>query len=143
MSSSALPAAGQEDLFGHVTPDLRTDEQAPAPRTRRRATRVPADLPAQLNRDPVFLAWFRRECPAIAAPATAKYHMSQFMDYWTAKSGQAATKTDWVATARRWFRTEQDRAGQQPAGNARANGHRSRVYDNPADQDDYDRRPGQ
>jgi hypothetical protein len=29
---------------------------------------------------------------------------AKFLDYWTAKSGQVATKCDWLATWRNWIR---------------------------------------
>lgn len=44
----------------------------------------------------------------------ARQELPKFVDYWTAKSGQSATKTDWDATWRNWLRTAQERAPQLP-----------------------------
>lgn len=37
-----------------------------------------------------------------------------FRDYWTAATGQKATKLDWSATWRTWVRNERDRRGSRP-----------------------------
>ena len=42
---------------------------------------------------------------------------ADFRDYWTSKSGQAATKLDWPATWRRWVRTCADRRRTTPRAN--------------------------
>jgi hypothetical protein len=47
----------------------------------------------------------RAECPGVDLRAAHR----KFTDYWRAKSGQAATKVDWVATWRNWIRTEAER----------------------------------
>lgn len=36
--------------------------------------------------------------------AQAAYELEKFRDYWTAKTGQQATKLDWQATWRNWLR---------------------------------------
>lgn len=40
-----------------------------------------------------------------------RHEHEKFCDYWHAKSGQDATKRDWVATWRNWIRTAAERAG--------------------------------
>lgn len=49
------------------------------------------------------------------ANGRAEFELAKFRDYWTAKSGAAASKTDWLATWRNWVRTAAERAPGKPA----------------------------
>jgi len=61
-----------------------------------RATRIP--IPFDVTED--MVEWATREIPRFDwDPETKK-----FVDYWRAKSGRDATKTDWPATWRNWMR---------------------------------------
>lgn len=67
----------------------------------KRGTRIPDDFAVT----PEMVAWGRENVPTVnGALETAK-----FVDYWRAKSGAGATKTDWVATWRNWMRNAADR----------------------------------
>lgn len=46
----------------------------------------------------------------------AQTEFAKFRDYWAAKSGQGAIKTDWQATWRNWVRSAVERMGNQRAG---------------------------
>lgn len=85
-------------------PPLRGGPPAPQAARAARGSR----LPENFQPTPAMIEWARNEAPA----ATPRDH-EQFVDYWRSKSGRDATKTDWVATWRRWMRTESDK--RQPA----------------------------
>jgi hypothetical protein len=77
-------------------------------RATKRGTRIPDDF-AITDTDK---AWARENTPdAIPALETAK-----FVDHWRAKSGAAATKTDWTAAWRNWMRNAQDWSGNRGTG---------------------------
>lgn len=61
-----------------------------------RATRLPQDW----QPSPDELAWARNARPDVDPAAEA----AKFRDYWHAKGGKDATKTDWSATWRNWIR---------------------------------------
>ncbi|MFI5839432.1 hypothetical protein ACIA8K_06930 [Catenuloplanes sp. NPDC051500] len=64
--------------------------------TRKRATRIPDDFAVTDE----MKAWFAEHCPGV----NGQQETAKFLDYWTAKSGRDATKTDWIATWRLWMR---------------------------------------
>jgi len=76
-----------------------------------RGTRLPADwaLPDDWAR------WAIDQRPDWT-PSHVRHIADCFRDYWNAKAGQHARKTDWLATWRNWVRREADR---QPATNRR------------------------
>lgn len=61
-----------------------------------------------------MVAWARRECPQV----NGKRETEKFINYWTAKTGQAATKLDWPATWRNWMLGAAERSG--PASNGQS-----------------------
>jgi uncharacterized protein YdaU (DUF1376 family) len=80
------------------TPDTSLHSESEIPQQRARATRLPADWsPSQELAD-----WARAERPDLDPRKT----LERFRDFWTAKSGQGATKLDWGATFRNWVRSE-------------------------------------
>lgn len=96
---------GREPESGHpdptrpdptIVPKGTIKESVP----RKRATR----LDPQWNPDRPVIEEMSAECPGV----DLRYEHKKFIDYWTAKSGQAATKVDWNATWRNWMR----RAGE-------------------------------
>jgi hypothetical protein len=93
----------------------------PAQRAAAKGTRIPADFTVTVD----MVAWAREHCPH----ADGRLQTEMFVNYWQAKSGQAATKVDWVATWRNWMlRAEQDAP--------HANGHRRPEPPVPASYDD-------
>lgn len=84
-----------------------------------RATRLPADwtLPDE------WRAYCRTKRPDLNPDSVAE----DFRDYWHARAGPDASKTDWFATWRRWVRNQ--RAGN---GNGVGNGRRQRVDPSPS-----------
>lgn len=85
-----------------------TTANAVVERPRKRGSRLPADwLP-----DDDVIQQMSSEHPAV----NLKAEHAKFVDYWTAKSGKDATKTDWNATWRNWIR----RSAEQPS--TRTNG---------------------
>lgn len=85
----------------------RPDQEKPSvsPRPRKRGTRLPEgwEPPEDVVRQ------MRDECPTVNLRAE---HL-KFSDYWHDKTGNAATKLDWVGTWRNWIRTAAER-GSSP-----------------------------
>ena len=81
----------------HQTPEKERESGAP-PKPSARGARLSADwrLPDE------WRAWAQRKRPDLDVERTAE----NFADFWHAKSGQDATKLDWLATWRRWVREE-------------------------------------
>ena len=65
--------------------------------TRKRATRIAADF----TPSPELAAWTLTQGFTAGQGRTL---VAEFVDYWTAKAGRDATKTDWDATFRNWVR---------------------------------------
>lgn len=82
-------------------------EPSSAPRRGKKGTRIPEDFAVDAD----MVAWAGRECP----DADGRFETDQFRDYWTAKSGQAATKLDWGRTWKTWMRNAQKRAEETAA----------------------------
>lgn len=78
---------------------------------RRRGTRLPEDFAVT----PEMVAWARENAPDV----DGRIETAQFCDYWWAKSGQTATKLDWVRTWQTWMRKHQQEAGWQVNGRRR------------------------
>lgn len=88
--------------------DAATGEVLEMPK-RGRATRIPDGFALTDE----MTAWVRKNTPGVdPVLATAK-----FVDYWAAKSGANATKTDWVATWRNWCRRENEWANPEATKN--------------------------
>lgn len=70
------------------------------PEAKARATRLPSDwtLPAD------YREWATTERPELASSIDTIAEC--FRDYWSAKSGKDATKTNWLATWRNWIRNQ-------------------------------------
>ncbi|MFI0469272.1 hypothetical protein ACH347_34800 [Saccharopolyspora sp. 5N102] len=73
--------------------------------TRKRATGRATRIPDDFDVTPEMVQWAREHTPLVGRTETDK-----FVDYWRAKSGQSATKRDWVATWRNWMRRAQEDA---------------------------------
>lgn len=102
--ATGTPLMGKErkgsNSTRHVTRDTR-----PA-----RGTRLPQDwLP-----DDSLKAWASNERPDLDMPSTVE----SFRDYWSAKAGKDATKTDWDATFRNWVRNQRN---ARPAASSQGN----------------------
>lgn len=87
-----LPPTGS--LRSPAAPPPGDGEAKPKPP---RATRIPANFKVT----PEMRAWFDAN---IGPHVNGKIETDKFRDYWTAKSGAGATKTNWEATWRNWMR---------------------------------------
>jgi hypothetical protein len=76
-----------------------------------KATRLPTDW----QPDEVLLAWAKTERPDL----NLKLTVDTFRDYWTAKAGKDATKTNWPGTFRNWVRREKAQAIPQKSADYR------------------------
>jgi hypothetical protein len=111
--ASDLGSAGSD-----TTPDLgsagsvRTGSGTTAKRepAAQRGTRIPADFIDRLRADREQIDWFRAECPDV----DGRVENQKFMNYWLAKTGQGATKRDWIRTWRNWMlKAQQDAADRR------------------------------
>jgi hypothetical protein len=85
--------------------ELSPPPASPSGERAKRATRIPGDFTIT----PEMATWVRKECPLV----DFEWQTKQFIDYWLGKSGKDATKVDWLATWKKWMRTEQERTGQR------------------------------
>jgi hypothetical protein len=99
---------------GHASRGPRED-------ARKRGTRLPEDFEVT----PEMVAWHRENVPQV----NGAYETAKFVDYWRAKSGRDATKTDWVGTWRNWMRKASERAGPAPGHGGPRNTTDQRVAD--------------
>ncbi len=113
-ASGGFPTTGNHPSYEDLErtpvkdPQPTTPSLVEAPATpKRRATRIPKDF--TLTHD--MRAWTREHTPHVDAVA----ELLKFIDYWTAKSGQNATKLDWMATWRNWMRKAAEYTGHRPA----------------------------
>jgi hypothetical protein len=91
--------------------------ESAAPASRTRGTRIPASFTVT----DAMRAWavadatkVRQSPPDLATFADwLDRHTQQFCDHWTGKNGSDAVKLDWVATWRKWIRTEIDKVAQR------------------------------
>lgn len=85
---------GSENPLGDRGKGLGVTEEV-AVRARARGTRIPEPFPIT----PEMVAWARERVPEV----DGRLETEKFINYWRAKSGQAATKLDWPATWRNWM----------------------------------------
>lgn len=88
-----------------LTTSLRPSPTA-TPAAKKRGARIPDDFTVT----PAMVTWAQTNTPDV----DGRYETAQFIDYWTAKSGAAATKLDWVRTWQTWMRKAQKDATQRP-----------------------------
>lgn len=69
-----------------------------------RGTRIPEDFAPTL----AMIKWAKERAPHV----NGRLETEKFINYWTAKSGQSATKVDWVATWRNWFLEAEERTAR-------------------------------
>lgn len=69
-----------------------------------RGTRIPENFAPDL----AMIKWAKERTPNV----NGRLETEKFINYWTAKSGQSATKVDWVATWRNWFLEAEERAAR-------------------------------
>ncbi|MFC0504252.1 hypothetical protein [Micromonospora costi] len=99
-----------------------------APRGPRRATRIPDDFEVTEG----MAAWAAQQMPHV----NVQTETDKFRDYWRAKAGKDATKTDWPATWRNWMRTAAERSPNVQG--RRSGGPLNQPYRN-QDSDEYTR----
>lgn len=82
-------------------------ERTPAAAPPAKGSRLPSDwVPSEIDRAYAVKQGF-------SAPAVERI-AEKFRNYWTAKTGKAATKLDWSATWRNWVIEEAERRGVKP-----------------------------
>ena len=95
---------------GIVTPLaslVAPDDDEPAPKSKRGTRLDPSFVPSEASRVAVIT-----DHPTL----DLRREHAKFVDYWTAKPGQNATKVDWDATWRNWMRKAgEDLARHRPA----------------------------
>jgi hypothetical protein len=90
----------------------------------KRGTRIPDDFAVTAE----MVAWARENAPQV----NGSYETAKFVDYWRAKAGRDATKTDWIGTWRNWMRKAQEDTTRGGRGvTTGANRHTSQRHDNP------------
>lgn len=95
-SPNPVPRSPAPVPRGHASRGPRED-------ARKRGTRLPDDFAVTAE----MVTWARENTPDV----NGSYETAKFVDYWRAKSGRDATKTDWVGTWRNWMRKASERAG--------------------------------
>jgi hypothetical protein len=85
-------------------PDTDIDTYTDINTNNKRATRIDDNW----NLDDVLLAWTKNEAPGI----NIVREREKFIDYWSSRSGSAATKTDWNRTWKNWIRSNVERNPQ-------------------------------
>lgn len=78
---------------------------------------------------PRLVDWVRAECPSV----NGRVETDNFRDWWIAKAGKDALKTDWDATYRNWMRKAQEERGHRP-GQRGTNGTRRSTTDDAVNQ---------
>ncbi len=95
-----------------LSEELPPQENLPvvAEPVRKRAARLPDDwsIPAE------WMAWALTDRPEFTQQDVLRTS-EIFADYWRAKSGKDATKLDWFATWRNWFRRERSPKANRPS----------------------------
>ena len=107
--TGAGTGAGESGAHTDDQPDRRRPDAPPSASPRlARGTRLPADwqLPDE------WAEWALAEQPTWT-PSHVRHVADCFRDYWTAKAGQHACKTDWLATWRNWVRSEGGRTNNR------------------------------
>jgi hypothetical protein len=98
-NSPLLGGAGGKASQQAAPPDEAEDRPGAKRAPRRKGTRIPDSYEPSEE----LIAWARTE-----APHASRRDHEQFVDWWGAKSGAAALKTDWDATWRNWMRRASD-----------------------------------
>ncbi len=94
-------------------PNKDQELDAPQAAAPRKGTRIQPDWRPSED----AIAWQRGQG---ISDFLARQELPKFVDYWSAKSGQAAAKLDWDATWRNWLRTAQERSPQAAKAAVRA-----------------------
>lgn len=90
-----------------IEPSPLVDAAPSAPRPERRTRMSRASrIPDGFGVTDGMRSWAAENAPWVV---DLDRETANFVDYWTSKSGQAATKRDWLATWRKWLRTASDR----------------------------------
>lgn len=111
--------------FDRVVVSTSSSPSQPTTHNQQPATRVPAaPTPSRGARLPdgwkptvADVEWARING---LADDFARYETEKFIDYWKAKSGRDAAKTDWSATWRNWLRKANEQTGGRASGGATA-----------------------
>lgn len=140
---SKSEAEGTPEDRGGTTylPDRGSEQDAPAPSSRAPATSSPGAtaraarqrgkrIPPDFAVTDGMRAWAREK----GLRCDLDRETEKFINYWTAKAGRDATKTDWMATWRNWvLKADEDAGGGRRPVDTRA------VADIPDDQIDPDK----
>jgi hypothetical protein len=92
------------ERVSNTSPDPTRTQPIVTKVTNSRATRIDDNW----NLDDVLLAWTKNEAPGI----NIVREREKFIDYWSSRSGSAATKTDWNRTWKNWIRSNVERNPQ-------------------------------
>lgn len=110
------------ETAGHIKKtDLKENRTPPeplrgsVPPKAKRGTRIPEDFLERLadrtDENRKLWAWFRENCPDV----DGQRENQKFMNHWTEKTGQGATKITWIGTWRNWMlRAQQDAEQLRP-----------------------------
>lgn len=103
-------------LGAKVTPEVSQGDNSDS-RSYIPTNKEPRSLPTRGTRIPEpfvvtneLAAWYRAN---IGSAVDGRTEHEKFVDYWRAKTGQAAVKKDWPATWRNWMRTALERSGRR------------------------------
>jgi len=95
------------NVHNTTEPNPTVESAQPASPRQRRGTRIPDDFVVSAE----MRSWVSEHCPGL----DWRDQTERFCDYWRAKAGAGATKTDWVSTWRNWMRRAYDeRRPQKP-----------------------------
>ena len=92
------------ERVSNTSPDPTRTQPIVTKVTNSRATRIDDNW----NLDDVLLAWTKNEAPGV----NIVREREKFIDYWSSRSGSAATKTDWNRTWKNWIRSNVERNPQ-------------------------------
>lgn len=110
-SNSPASGASPEPVpvpVNHPSDGLFAAASAAAPPKQKRATRIPDDF----GITPEMAAWGKARMPHV----NGVLETEKFVNYWQAKSGKDATKTDWLATWKNWMLSAAERMPTNGAG---------------------------
>jgi hypothetical protein len=117
-SKQELPATGSNPEANAGTgrgssKNLKVAESSVSGRAAR-ATRIPDDFGVT----PEMVQWARQRVPRV----DGKLETEKFINYWTAKAGRDASKTNWVRTWQNWMLSAAERLPGAPAAQTRRAG---------------------
>ena len=105
--TSATPEAGFPKPLKPTSDEPSLNRHEPSGGARKRATSTPKSKRAtRLASDWTLPDDYRAFCKAERPELDADVVAQDFRDYWHAKAGADAAKRDWLATWRRWVRSE-------------------------------------